>query len=94
MELQYKPSRFRFLTRDSYADGSLHLCVDVWDEPPVRVLQADGSYEWLAGIEDDEDPCSLRGHQHQLDLMKCRDKYGTVPDTDRQLIRIGRVLPN
>lgn len=74
-----------WLTRDSY-EGVPETHVDVWTAPPVRRDDYAGDFiEWL-----DESDEGIAFHLDALTVAEAKLRFRTVPDTDRECVRIGR----
>lgn len=73
-----------WISRDTMLNGALDPCVDVWVARPVRCGHADypRSHYWMSG----EFCLSTRwGRWLAADVAR----WFTIPDTDRELIRVG-----
>ena len=74
-----------YLTRDKNWKGVVWATVDVWEEKPVRHPHDDDQgVEWL-----NADGYSINGHINFIPLKDCMDRYGTVPDDDNMMIKVG-----
>lgn len=79
-----------YITRDSDGCGSLSDTVDVWTQKPIRAkLTIDCGYVWLPKEADGE----LRGrnadelgHVRNVPCKYAVERYGTIPDNDREMI--------
>ena len=74
----------RWIVRDSGVNGELHGWVSVWTERPARYPLGDG-FVWLSPGRE-----RLDGHEGALWLAEAAKKFGTVPDDDRQCVRVER----
>lgn len=72
-----------WLTRDSFG-GEVEDHVDVWECRPTRHERDGGFVEWL-DVGD-----GLGMHAEQISLADAKIRFRTVPDDDRQIIRVGR----
>lgn len=77
-----------WLTRDR-REGELLDMVEVWAVPPIRHRSDDGDVLWLP--PDCYLLGEIRGETHVTDLTldEARDFAGTIPETDRECIRVG-----
>jgi hypothetical protein len=82
--LKTLPPGVYYVTRDSDCEGLAIEFVDVWNEAPVRVPRGDGVL-WLP-----EDLDMERTHLGTYLLEGCKVWIGTVPDDDRQVLRVDR----
>lgn len=72
-----------WLTRDSY-EGATEDFVDVWEALPVRHDDYAGEFvEWLDLAGD------LGLHVESITLVEAKLRFRTVPDNDRECVRIG-----
>jgi hypothetical protein len=76
-----------WITRDSFV-GQLEDHVDVWESRPVRRVYAADDYG-AVGVEWLDVAGELGLHLETLTIGEARLKFGTIPDDDRQCVRIG-----
>lgn len=79
------PAPAVWLTRDSF-QGVLEWYVDIWDAPPVRHVVTSESVSYVEWLDSD------MGTERRVDrrhVTKVGMKFGTVPDDDRQCIKVG-----
>lgn len=84
-------ARTLFITRDSDCFGNLSKSVDVWEDRPIRAkLTVDAGYVWLPAEAE-----GLAGRTtSELGLVKnlparyALERYGCIPETDRECIRV------
>lgn len=76
------PSPCLWLTRDSF-DGQLESKVDVWTSPPTRDRIVVGVTEWWDMNSGTEFLLE------RLTIAQAKAKYRTIPETDRECVRIG-----
>lgn len=83
--------RTMFLTRDTDALGNLENHIDVWEDCPMRAkLTVDAGWVWLPQESE-----GLAGRtSSELGLVKhlpvkyALERYGVIPETDRECIRV------
>jgi hypothetical protein len=74
-----------WLTRDTLPDGNLAPWVDEWDIEPIRVTDVNpNGAVWVSRFQD------IRGRTRALSVEECRREYMVVPETDREMIAVGR----
>lgn len=80
-----------YITRDSDAFGNLSKSVDVWTVAPIRAkLTIDAGYVWLPKEADGQlqgRNADELGHVKNLPCRYALERYGAIPDDDRQVIR-------
>ena len=80
-----------FITRDSDALGNLSNSVDVWTTKPIRAkLTVTTGHVWLPSDKDGVHVgrnASELGHVRNMPCRYAIERYGAIPDDDRQVIR-------
>lgn len=70
-----------WITRDTEVDGELVDRCDVWNARPQRISGGDG-WIWLSSEWD------LESRVGTASPEAIRARFGTVPETDRECIRV------
>ena len=78
------PGVVYFIARDTTVDGALQDWVSVWTQRPVRVACGGGHY-WRSATGE-----GLDGYVEPLWLVEAWQRFGIVPDTDLELVRVER----
>lgn len=84
LKCSYVP-KTTYITIDTCPDGTLSPVVCVWGEKPVRhpgYNKQPKAVVWLDAAREDTSV--------SMGVAECKDRYGTVPDNDEMLIRIGK----
>lgn len=81
------PGPVFWLTRDSFA-GQLEDHIDVWESAPIRRVFAADDYG-AVGIEWLDCGAGMGLHVESLTLAEATLRFRTLPETDRECVRIG-----
>jgi hypothetical protein len=81
------PKPVHWLTRDSF-EGQLEPFVDVWDQEPVRHVHNGEDGESL-GVSWFDQAGGIGRRVARPSAAKARKDYRTLPEDDRQCVRIG-----
>ena len=74
----------RYITIDMLPCGILSPVVCIWTEKPVRYTDYNGNGAGGVWLNRDRKDTSV-----SMGVSECQDLYGTSPDNDEQLIRVG-----
>lgn len=72
-----------WITRDSSPEGVLEPICDIWDTPPIRIkFDSSNNHCWITDVD------STINLVVRTSLEYVRKRFGVVPDTDRECLRV------